>query len=193
MKEGIQRIDNLEEHLSENRGDHVIYTGTFDPFHDGHLHVVLQALNIRNVREEQNPVLLFPHNRTLHKTPSPIERRIAWMEQSLLAESEEMPVRENIAIVSDPSILYDRDEWHRLKEKFRDRLIRVVGDDKSDHVKDPNLIVIDRVPNISSSEIRAIVRSLSLERIEGLGEEGRFKGINAEVARAILATKVYEE
>lgn len=193
MEKGIQRIDNLLTHFEENEGDHVIFTGTFDPFHNGHMYTTLQALNARNVRETQNPVLVFPHNRSPHKYPASIEARRIWIEHALLAEDIELPIRENVAIVSDPTLINDSEAWRRLKERFRDRILRVIGDDKKHHVKDPNLIVVPRMPHLSSSQIRNVVRTLELERLEDVEERLSIEGVSRAVARGILKAKEYRE
>ena len=193
MDSSITRIDSLEEHIECNPGEHIIFTGTFDPFHAGHVYMVEQSLVIRNVREDQNPVLIYPHNRTKHKNPVDIEARREWIESTLWVEGQDLPITENVAIVSDPSIVFDSEEWQRLRDKFGDRLIRVAGCDKRRHIEDPNAIIIPRIPILSSSEIRAIVRSLSLESLGDAYEQLMVAGVIEEVAKEIIEVGAYRK
>jgi len=183
MEKQIPIIEDLQEYLGENRGEHVIFSGTFDPFHLAHLHMAYLGALAGERLETPRPLILAPHSRTRGKKPAPIEQRIEWMIRTIQEEGEIGDLASKVVIAKDLHRDEDLESWRDLRRIFAHRLIRVAGSDKAIGMATDRTSVnakyffLPRIGSTSSTGIREAFRSGNPESIEGIISRSVFEDI----------------
>jgi cytidylyltransferase-like protein len=124
-------INDLERHLKSTPGPIAILTGTFDPSHIGHVAALRDAS--MECPDIQSAIVL-PHNWNGAKNPvMALGDRIRGAELTFgeFGGDIDFPV----VVSADPSLSCNVEEFEAVTSLFRDRLIRVFGNDEKDWEK----------------------------------------------------------
>jgi len=161
-----QNIRDLNTFFEETDGQHVLYSGTFDPFHFGHAKVAELGRRIPSCTG--NPLIIVPHSFNGKKNiQTPLSTRVRWIKESI----QEFLTNffEQIVIVEDPKLDTNLEAFSTLINRFSSRIHRVFG-----HDNDPEVLsecgaipvkVIQRIEDISSTLIRESIRCGSVDSI----------------------------
>jgi nicotinic acid mononucleotide adenylyltransferase len=158
-------ITDLEKHFEETDGERAILTGTFDPPHIGH--TVPVRVGVRKLYPAK--MVVIPHSWAKEKSPVRINTRIRWMIETLQEFAPDL--HSNTAIVFDPSIIDNRERFDELCKEYRDRIIRVIGNDKdAEKIRNKNktrVMVTHRPACRSSSIIRDSICGGKISQVQG--------------------------
>lgn len=166
-------LESLDGYF-EGEGNRLLFTGTLDPTHRGHIDCIIEGF--RRVPDLQS-ALVVPHNWTTPKKPVDVRLRIKWLMDSLghflSGWESRILISADERAMSDPTVLYS------FIAQGRSKVFQVVGKDKSPEeisARGPVIpLISERSDGVSSTLIRRAVES------DNITEE-----VRALVSRSVL-------
>ena len=150
-------ISNLEEFIWWVEKWSAIFSGTFDPPHQDHINIALEAIN--SYKDIIESVIIIPHNRNANKNPVDLYTRINWIDHTIKHFIKESEVSHKIYICWDINLLlYNTLDNFRQLCYYNEKIYRIIWSDKNiEKMKsrgNNNVLQINVPDNIRSKDIR---------------------------------------
>lgn len=162
----ISLISDLDSFYKEETEPYLLYSGTLNPVHSGHIEAIEYGLKeLPNAKG----VLFIPTNKNKDKSPLPFNVRVDYIQKTIL---EDFPhLAEKIHVIVDPKYTDQSGSITTFMNEHKETVWRIIGSDKEFLKQKPyNKIINERPTNsfASSSFVRRALDSSNPSDIKNL-------------------------